>query len=173
MIINYNRDIDEDGLEYLIETINQIDFDPEDDVLLFFTSEGGDPNLVSAFKTLLEVYNIKIVAYNRVDSAALDILLATHTDRVVLDGTIGTYHSIEFDEITLNKNLEPKLSDRDMFLKENGDVYDEGVRKSLGITGKKHDKLLLKGKEYYFKAEDLRKAIKNSSKYFKKSCNNQ
>ena len=165
MIIYYNREIDGEGLEYLIDSLPKNPCE-EDQITMFFSSEGGDSDFVSVFKYVLEQYNVKIVAFNKVDSAALDILLATQVKRTILEDTIATYHFIEFEDITLNKNLEPRLSAKNIFEKDNTDTLDKNVRKSLGIFEEEHEKLLLEGEEYYFNTQELRKAIKNSKKFF-------
>jgi len=126
MIILYNRPVDEEGLDYLIDKINQIPCGYNEDVKLFLNSVGGNPDIVSAFKHLLEENWIKIVAFEQVDSAALDILWATQVPRVVLEDTIGTYHFAQRLGGTLNRNFKPVLSTRDEFSKNNTEAFDKG-----------------------------------------------
>lgn len=164
-IINLTGDIDNEMFENFVQEVNHSEETPT----IFLNSLGGDPTIVPAFRKIIEYHKIPIVAFGRIYSAALDLVLFTNTKREVLDdSTVMLHRAVVYGTDVTSSGQT--VVDKKLVKIWKEFTYNEYslIKSFFDLTDRDINKIK-KGEEYYFSSEELRKAIKNSEKYFEET----
>lgn len=161
-----DSEINEESVRAFTEEINMVE--DKTQIVVYLNSIWGDPTLVPMLRDIMERYQVKLVACSRVFSSALDLFLTTNTPREVLDHTEALFHRSIIDGMKIDKNCNVIAEDKlKKIWKET--VWAKGLPEVFLELTPKELKQVKNGKDLYFSAEELRKALKNSEKYFDNS----
>ncbi len=163
MNIIIDSELHEESVREFVNEINMVE--DKSNIVVYLNSIGGDPTLVPLLRDVMERYQVKLIACSRVFSSALDLFLTTNTPREVLDHTEALFHRSIIDGMKIDKNCnviaEKKLK---KIWKET--VWAKGLPEKFLEISNQELKQVKNGKDLYFSADELRKALKNSVKYF-------
>lgn len=166
MNIIIDSEIDEESVKAFVEEVNMTE--DKTQIVVYLNSIGGDPTLVPLLRDVMERYQVKLIACSRVFSSALDLFLTTNTPREVLDHTESLFHRSIIQGMKIDKDcnvlVEKKLK---KIWKET--VWAKGLPEIFLELSEQELKQVKNGKDLYFSADELRKALKNSEKYFDSS----
>lgn len=154
--------ISDSTLNKFMHQVNEIE--DKENIVVYLCSDGGNPALVSFFRDIIERHQMRLVAGGIVYSAALDLFLLTNTPRTVLDQTICLVHRMSLRGIDTDKFGHP-TDDKTIVKIWSEFTWDEDVAKLFEMDEKEiqemHD-----GRDFYFNADNLRKALKKSEEKF-------
>lgn len=110
--IFFDKEISTESLVELTEKLYQARLATlaEENIHLYFSSDGGDADLVEAFVSVIETYRPTLIGYKFLASSAMSIFCLVNTNKLILPNTDGMIHNVKFQEITLDRNLKPTLS---------------------------------------------------------------
>lgn len=161
-IINLTGDIDKEMFDNFVQEVNNSGATPT----IFLNSLGGDPTLVPAFRKIIEYHKIPIIAFGNIYSAALDLLLFTNTKREVLDDVTAMLHRAVVYGTDVTSSGQTVVNKKLIKIWKEFTYNEYSLMKEFFELTDKDINKIKKGEEYYFSSKELRKAIKNSEKYF-------
>ena len=162
--IIFDADIDKEPIEELMVKIDYLlNENPEEDIAIYFTSQGGYVHIAQSFIHYLNNNNTNVIliGMNQISSAAIDIFVGANVRKEIMAGTWGMLH-LPFVNITTT-NLKGYTS-FDKFQKERSPKREELFLKEMRILGLKEEELkeLKKGGEIYLETDRLVELIEKA-----------
>jgi len=163
MIIYLNKHFDDECVEEFINKVNSSE--NYQDITVYLSSYGGAVTVTPILRDIIQKYQMNLIACSEIYSSALDLFLTTNTPRTVLDDSLGMYHKT-FMDIKVSTEFKPQELNKSLVkIWTQEPECDKLVRQFLDLTPKQL-KRFNKGEDIYLNHKELRKALKNSEKYF-------
>ena len=156
MILNLSGPIDAEMLELLINTCNAMQ--KEDDLTIYFCSNGGDVDIAVAMIHVINNYSGKIlfVGRNMLYSAALLVYTLIDVPKEVLSATRGMIHqstlSVDINESGTTRDSEQKHLIK--MLKKEVSTLSKSMIERIKLSKKELDRYK-KGHDVYLSFETL------------------
>jgi hypothetical protein len=163
MIIYLNKHFDDECVEEFINKVNSSE--NYQDITVYLSSYGGKVTVTPILRDIIQKYQMNLIACSEIYSSALDLFLTSNTPRSVLDETVGLFHKTHMN-INVHTNLKHTETNNSLLkIWKTEPECDKLVRQFLDLTPKQL-KRFNKGEDIYLNHKELRKALKNSEKYF-------
>ena len=163
MIIYLNKHFDDECVEEFINKVNSSE--NYQDITVYLSSYGGEVSVTPILRDIIQKYQMNLIACSEIYSSALDLFLTTNTPRSVLDDSLGMYHKT-FMDIKVSTEFKPQELNKSLVsIWKTEPECDKLVRQFLDLSTKQL-KRFNKGEDIYLNHKQLRKALKNSEKFF-------
>ena len=129
----------------------------------YLDSNGGNASYINPMKRVIEKGDLKLIASDRIISAAFLLFLSTKVDKEILHNTYGMFHYPYPIGQRLNPNFTPQADSEIEKALLKKDYHDKKFFKELLEIDKETDKMLMKGGELVYNTAQLKKLLKKSN----------
>jgi len=169
--IIFDDTLDKESIQTLIDDIEQphVD-DPEKDLLIYFSSDGGywyaSQMLIRCLNNLPKTFSVKIVFFWRIYSAAFNVLIDVKCEKEVLDGAVALLHLLDRD-VSSREYIHDKTS-FSKFLVDDMNRYNEKYLAWMaalpGFLSEDDVKVLSEGRDVYADSVRINDLLENLKK---------
>ena len=165
--IIFEGELNNENVQELVDELQQPYIEePEDDIVLYFSSKGGYDHsaeiIIDCINSLPEERKVKIVFYFAVYSAAFNMFIRCKCKKVVKWGAIGLVHLVTRD-VGVREAINDNESFDKFLLDNTNDVNEEYLKwiEGLDCFTPKELKELSKGRDVFLNSKKLKKILKN------------
>lgn len=165
--IIFEGELNNENVRELIDDLQQPYVEePETDIVLYFSSEGGYYHcgvvLIDVINSLPKEYNLKMIFYWKMFSAAFDVFVRVKCKKEVCTGSVGLVHLMNRDVGALGMINDKKSFDRFLAneLEDGNEEYLKWLMDLPGMFTQKEIKKIAKGRDVYINTKRLQKFLK-------------